>query len=158
MKDIHINDINIHGYYITADEPNIKVPLEPQERIELHHMNLIELVLPKCVEAYCNNNLLTELIIPEGLKKIWCSHNQLTKLTFTKDCQYISCQVNNLSELIISNTCEVILCFYNNLTKLIIPKSCKRVHCNYNKLHPIVENLLQSGDSIKIQLANNLQK
>ncbi len=54
----------MNGYYITSDNPNIKVPLEPQDVINLRHMNLIELVLPWCKEVYCERNYLTELIIP----------------------------------------------------------------------------------------------
>jgi hypothetical protein len=128
----------MNGYYITSSEPNIKVPLEPQDDINLSFMNLIELVLPQCKRVYCSYNLLTELIIPEG-------------------CEYVSCRDNMLTKLILANSCNDVWCYNNYLTKLIIPKNCQ-VWCHNNDFHPIITELFESRDSIKIQLASNLQR
>jgi len=127
----------MNGYYIQKNQPTVKIPLDPQESIYLESMNIIELVLPECEYVYCWNNNLTKLIIPEG-------------------CEYVDCSYNQISKLIIPMGCEEVYCQNNNLTKLIIPESC-RVVCYSNKLPQIIENLFQSGDSIKIELANNLQ-
>jgi hypothetical protein len=53
--------------------------------------------------------------------------------------------------------CKIIHCHNNELTKLIIPKDCQYIKLTGNKLHPVIENLLQSKDPIKIALANSLQ-
>ena len=109
----------MNGYYIQKYNPTVKVSLESQDKIELYFMYLIELVLPKCKEVDCSYNLLTELIIPEGVEFVNCS--------------------------------------YNHLTKLIFPKTCKWIFCHNNRLHPMIIELFQTDDPIKIQLANNLQ-
>jgi hypothetical protein len=128
----------MNGYYITQDYPTVKVPLEPKEIIDLSYMGLIELVLPKCKKVWCHRNYLTELIIPIG-------------------CEHISCYYNYLTELIIPQSCEHVYCWNNSLTKLITHRGCKYVECSNNNLHPIIGNLLQSNDPIKIELASNLQ-
>jgi hypothetical protein len=129
----------MNGYYITRDNPTVKVLLEPQDDISLQRMNLIELVLPMCKSVWCHSNYLKELIIPESVELLNCSNNQLINLIIPKSCKLIDC----------SN---------NKLKKLIIPKPCKIIWCRNNKLYPIIVNLLQSEDPIKIQLANSLQR
>jgi hypothetical protein len=138
MKDIHINDIPINGYYITSDNPLEKILLESQEVIDLRDMNLTELVLPHCKELICGNNELTKLIFLNGCEHIRCASNRLTKLVLPKDCKYINCQ-------------------FNILTKLIVPKNIERIFNYCNLLHPIINNLLNSKDPVKIELANNMQ-
>ncbi len=110
---------NKTGYYITQDNPTLKIPLHSQEKIFLPSMGIIELVLPEC-------------------KYVWCSGNELTKLIIPESCESINCQ-------------------YNNLTELIIPRGCTYVSCGFNNLPKVIENLFNSDDPIKIQLANNLQ-
>jgi hypothetical protein len=73
-------------------------------------------------------------------------------------CKEVYCSNNYLTELIVPEGCEEVYCYTNHLTKLIIPKTCKWICCYNNNLPKLIENLLQSGDLIKIQLANNLQK
>ena len=51
--------------------------------------------------------------------------------------------------------CEFVNCANNNLTKLIIPKTINKIWCYGNNLHPIIINLFESDNSIKIQLANS---
>jgi hypothetical protein len=92
---------NKSGYYITKNNPTVKFPLEPQEKICLDNMDLIELVLPKCREVYCYYNELTELIIPTGCDYVDCSYNKLTKLIVSKTCKTIWCYNNNLPQIII---------------------------------------------------------
>jgi hypothetical protein len=126
MKDIHIN-----GYYITADEPNIKIPLESQDKIYLFNMSLIELVLPECKQVWCNSNKLTELIIPQSCEYINCTNNKLSKLTIPKSCQTFY--------------------FYGNKLPLVIENL-------FNSMDPIkiaLANSLQQANSS--QLANNIQ-
>ncbi len=84
MKDILIN-----GYYITYDNPKVKVPLEPQEEIQLQKLNLIELVLPMCKKIECGGNLLKKLIIPPGCESVSCHNNKLTKLIIPMGCTYV---------------------------------------------------------------------
>jgi hypothetical protein len=147
----------MNGYYITVDKPNEKIILEPQDEIYLCDMNLIELVLPECKLVWCRNNNLTELIVPKGCEYVNCAYNNLTKLVLPNSVKQVHCAVNLLTELIIPWGCDYVSCSHNNLIKLIIPNSCKTVLCNFNKLHPIIIDLFQSEDPIKIQLANNLQ-
>jgi hypothetical protein len=129
---------NQNGYYITRDNPSEKVLLEPQEKINLSFIDLIELVLPMCKSVWCNSNYLKELIVPESVELLNCSNNQLT-------------------ELIISKSCKLIECSNNKLNKLIIYGSPSLLWCTKNDLHPIIIDLFQSNDPVKIQLANSLQ-
>jgi hypothetical protein len=133
------------GYYITANNPTVKVPIEPisqNDFIDLHRMDIIELVLPLyptySIFVDCSLNKLKELFIPPGYKKVWCAVNQLTKLTLPIGCKLIDCRNNYLKEL-------------------YVPRSCKEVYCFGNNLHPQIEELFQSDDPVKIALANNLQ-
>jgi hypothetical protein len=128
----------MNGYYITENNPTVKVPLEPQEETILFSKEIIELILPKCERVYCWNNYLTELTIPEGVKLISCEYNKLEELILPKSIKYINCRFNTLSKLIISKNCDYIECYSNNLPLIII-------------------DLLQSKDPIKIELANSLQ-
>jgi hypothetical protein len=148
---------DINGYYIIKNNPTVKVSLKPQKTISLVWRDIIELVLPECNEVNCYNNKLTELIIPHGCKRVDCSNNNLKELFIPHSCKDIICYSNDLVNLTISNGCEFVNCDHNNLTKLILPESCTDVYCGFNMLHPQIKNLLESKNSIKIQLANNLQ-
>jgi hypothetical protein len=120
MKDIHINNININGYYITKDNPTVKVILEPQEELILSGMNIIELVLPKCKKIYCGGNFLTELIVPEGCDYVYCRYNNLIKLIIPKSCKRIMCNNNKLLKIIINlfqSKDPVKIALANNLQK-----------------------------------------
>ena len=75
-----------------------------------------------------------------------------------EDCEWINCAHNELVNLIIPKGCKEIYCYANKLTKLNIHKSCLNIYCRDNKLPLLIENLYYSVDSIKIELANNLQK
>jgi hypothetical protein len=145
------------GYYITKFDPTIKVEIFPQETIALNYKNIIELVLPECKVVRCYNNQLTKLVVPDGCKKVNCDDNQLTELILPNSCEFVSCENNKLTELILHENCEIIYCAYNKLTKLILPKNSRYVYCGYNKLHPQIEELINSTDPVKRQLANSLQ-
>ena len=125
------------GYYIQKHNPTEKIPLEPNNEINVSYMKLIELVLPKCNRVFCSFNYLTELIIPQG-------------------CEWVSCRDNKLTKLLLPDSCKEVWCYDNYLTKLIVPKNC-HVWCHNNDFHPIITELLESDDPIKIQLASNLQ-
>jgi hypothetical protein len=129
----------MNGYYISRLNPSEKIPVEPRDEINLSNMYLIELVLPKCKKVHCYRNDLTSLIVPEG-------------------CEYIGCWSNNLTSLTIPMTCKGIVCSDNYLTKLILPKEAEYILCNSNLLPKIIIDLFESGNSLKIELANNLQK
>jgi hypothetical protein len=73
-------------------------------------------------------------------------------------CKWVNCNCNHLTELIVPQGCKRVYCVHNKLTKLIIPKSCTMILCHNNNLHPIIINLFESRDPIKIKLANNLQR
>jgi hypothetical protein len=133
MKDMN----GYYGHYITTDELTKSI-IRSQDSIFLRNMNIVELVLPECKNVYCWGNKLTKLIIPQS-------------------CENVECWDNQLIELIIPKNCKIINCSYNKLTKLIVPKSCTKVRCHNNNLHPIIIDLLESNDPIKMQLANNLQ-
>ncbi len=45
-----------NGYYITRDNPTVKVPLKAQNEIDLRNRNLIESVLPESKYIYCSGN------------------------------------------------------------------------------------------------------
>jgi hypothetical protein len=137
-KNMKIESIQPKFYYITEDNPTEKVPLEPQEIINLIDIKLIELVLPKCRRAYCYFNNLTKLIIHD-------------------DCEYVDCSDNYLTELIIPKNCKGFNCNRNNLTKLVALHASS-VLCSDNNLHPLITQLFESCDPVKIKLANNLQK
>jgi Leucine-rich repeat (LRR) protein len=128
----------MNGYYIQKQNPTVKIPLKPKDNLILFNLNIVELVLPKCKEVYCDNNLLKELILPDG-------------------CEYVDCSNNQLTELIVPNSVKQFYCYKNKLTKIIIPKSCKFISCWNNKLHTIIVDLFESNDPIKIELANTLQ-
>jgi hypothetical protein len=150
---------DMNGYYITSDNPTVKVPVEPREVIDLSYKKIIELVLPKCKIVYCFRNELKELIIPMGCVEVQCQRNNLTKLILPDSCEEVWCNNNQLIELNLPKNCIFINCFENYISKLIIPNKCKMVGCyNNNNLSSIIVNLLESGNRIKIQLANNLQR
>jgi hypothetical protein len=109
----------MNGYYIVADNPTIKIQIEPQDMIFLSNKGIIELVLPMCKSIYCVRNFLTKLTIPKGVKLVSCSNNYLNEL--------------------------------------YIPRSCKEVYYYNNLLPQVIVDLLESEDTIKMQLANNLQ-
>jgi hypothetical protein len=125
------------GYYIQKHNPAKKVILKTNDDIDICDMGIIELALPKCRRVWCWNNELSSLIVPEGCELINCSHN-------------------NLKELIIPKSCKYIYCFNNELSSLIVPEG-EYISCCDNKLHPIIIELFNSDDPIKIQLANNMQ-
>jgi hypothetical protein len=152
MKDIHI-----HGYCITQDKPMVKVHLDPQDEIDLSHKNLIELVLPACKIVWCNNNKLTELIIPQGCGYVNCRNNCLWKLIIPDGCEYVYCSDNYLTELIIPKGCKRVYCYANLLYKIYIHKTCNYINCDRSNLLKIIINLYQSQDPVKIELTNNLQ-
>jgi hypothetical protein len=129
---------NQNGYYITEDNPTIKVPIKPQNEISLNGMKIIELILPRCKQVHCFGNKLTKLVIPEGCEEVDCTDNQLTELIIPMGCKRVNCNRNKINKLIVSKSCETVLFVYN-------------------RLHPIIENLLGSKDPVKIALANNLQ-
>jgi hypothetical protein len=146
----------MNGYYIQKQNPTVKIPLEPRDEISLYNDNLIELVLPKCRKVFCHYNYLTELIIPRDCEFVECQENYLIKLTIPIGCKTIYCYDNDLTELIIPHGCTYVNCFNNKLSKLIVPKTCKEVYCFGNNLHPQIEELFQSENLVKIQLANSL--
>ena len=39
---------------------------------------------------YCNNNQLTELVIPEGVTHVYCVFNQITHLTIPDSVEWVS--------------------------------------------------------------------
>ena len=134
-----MNDDIICGYYIQRNNPKEKILITYKDKIVLTDMDIIELVLTKCNAIWCDNNRLTKLILPQSCKYIYCSSNKLTQLIIPPNCNELNCR-------------------YNELTELILPKTCEKVLCYNNNLPPIIENLIESQDPIKIQLANNLQK
>jgi Leucine-rich repeat (LRR) protein len=149
--------MNSEFYYITKDNPTVKVPLEPKHDINLCSKNIIELILPKCKRVWCYQNQLKKLILPEDCELISCSVNELTELIIPKTCKDLDCSDNQLTQLTVPIGCELIDCSNNKLTQLIVPKTCEWICCYANKLHPIIINLLESEDPIKIQLACSLQ-
>lgn len=126
------------GYYIKNNTNNKKCILNSENLILLINSNIIELILPKCKIVSCKANYLKHLLIPSDCQSLDCSYNLLTELIIPKGCLYVDCSENKL-------------------TKLIIPKSCKWIHCANNNLPQLIIDLFQSGDPVKITLANNLQ-
>jgi hypothetical protein len=153
-----MKDKPIHGYYITRDNPTVKIQLEPRDEITLSSLDLIELVLPECKKVDCSCNYLTELIIPEGCEVVDCGNNKLISLNIPQSCKQLSCWYNLLTELIIPHGCEVVDCCNNQLNKLIATKTCKNIWCYDNKLPLVIIKLFQSGNPVKIALANSLQR
>jgi hypothetical protein len=125
-------------YYITRDNPTVKVLLEPQDDVSLQRMNLIKLVLPMCKNVWCDCNYLTELIVPESVELLNCNSNYLKELIIPMSCKYLDCSRNELTKLII----------------LGIPSL--RIY-RFNRLPQVIIDLFESDDPIKMQLANNLQ-
>jgi len=66
---------------------------------------LIELILPEGMGwVSCDMNLLTELILPEGVRCVYCSDNQLTHLIIPEGVTYVSCYDNNITHLTLPNS------------------------------------------------------
>jgi hypothetical protein len=80
----------MNGYYITKDNPTVKIILEPQDSIYIFNMNLIKLVLPI------------------GGKRVWCEHNKLKELIIPEGYNYVNCHDNKLKKLIVSKNCHVV--------------------------------------------------
>ena len=112
------------GYYRTKDGEWGIVYLD---HILLGNRELIELVLPKSIPEdtksnviHCQSNLLTELVIPEGIKTVYCSSNRLTKLELSDSVGFLACRHNNIKELVVPKSVRRVLCDIN--TELI-PKT-----------------------------------
>ena len=59
------------GYYIT--KAGEKVTLEAADIINVSYKSIVELVLPEGVKkVYCHHNQLTTLTLPEGVKEVYC--------------------------------------------------------------------------------------
>jgi hypothetical protein len=109
----------MNGYYITENNPTVKIKLEPSEEINLKFYSLVELVLPHCKKIYCSSNKLTKLIVPDG-------------------CEEVYCQCNYLKELILPKSCKIIHCYFNFLSKMNFPKDCKDIKAYGNDFNKCI--------------------
>ena len=73
--------------------------------------------------VYCNNNKLTELHIPNGIKNISCSNNKLTELHLPNGVDTVYCYNNQLTELVLPDSVERVICRNNPIKELTLPKS-----------------------------------
>ncbi len=73
------------GWYKTSDGTLHELYLT--YIIDLHNMDVVELVIPDGVEeVHCDENKLTELIIPYSVERICCWGNNITELIVPDNC------------------------------------------------------------------------
>ncbi len=77
----------MNGWYKTSD--GIKHKVDATEYIVLNNMGIIELVLP------------------DGIKKVYCWNNNLTELDLPDSVEWINCRANKITELICPDNCGV---------------------------------------------------
>ena len=83
--------------------------------------------------AYCYNNQLTSLVVPEGVERLYCSENQLTSLVVPEGVERLYCSENQLTSLVVPGGVARLYCYNNQLTSLILPEGVKTLDCSHNQ-------------------------
>jgi hypothetical protein len=117
----------MNGYYITQYNPNEIILLE--DVTELFHISLMELVLTKYKFIY----LFGKYVPEPKIESLWINLQYSCKAYWINDTKCVSIHSYNFT----------------------IPKYIKEIWY-FNDLPQIIKELLQSKDTVKIQLAKNM--
>jgi hypothetical protein len=106
MKNIEKNRIsdNILALLTYKDGKVGKLYSSPSNVIDVARLDLIKLEMIQTFDSvYCENNLLTELEVPDGTSTLWCHGNKLTSLEVPDTIEWLLCD----KELFDYDSCNV---------------------------------------------------
>ena len=159
QENIDLSDFNNLTYLVMSkgEIKNINLPANVFEYLYLPYNKITDITFPsniKINDLYLNDNLLTNITIPEGVENVYLSNNKLTNLVIPSSVKTLYARNNNIfNDIIVPNGVEELFLSSNKITNIILSESLKEVSLSKNNITNI--NLQNSLNIERLDLNEN---
>ena len=142
QENIDLSNFNNLNYLVMykGEIKNITLPANIFEYIHLGDNKITDITFPtniKIKQLYLNNNLFTNITIPEGLETVYLNNNKLTSINVSSTVKTLYLNNNLLTNITIPEGLETVYLNKNKITNLIVPVSVKNLEAQENNIENI---------------------